>query len=160
MTVIREAAAADLPAIQAMAVAFHGTSRYGQVLPVPAASHLGALLAHLETEGCGVVLVAEDAGALVGMLVLLVGVHPLSGETVADELAWWVAPAKRTGRVGLQLLKAAEVWATAYGVVWLTLAEPLPLDAVGRYARLGYAALEVRWIKRLAPAAVPVEASA
>lgn len=150
MTTIREATAADLPALHAMALEFLATSRYGALLTAER-PQIDALVTLLQTSGAGVVLVACDGEILIGMLALIVGPHPLSGELMADELAWWVAPLAREGRVGLRLLRAAEGWAVAHGVVWLTLVEPLALEAVGRYARLGYTAIETRSVKRLTP---------
>lgn len=150
MTTIREATAADLPALHGMVQEFLQTSRYGLVLSAEP-GRVEATVGLLEALG-GVVLVADDGGTLVGLLALVVGPHPLTGEVVAEELAWWVAPVARYGRVGLRLLRAAEAWARDQGVVWLTLADPLALDTVGRYARFGYTAIETRSIKRLAPA--------
>ncbi|HKA75308.1 MAG TPA: GNAT family N-acetyltransferase [Xanthobacteraceae bacterium] len=147
--IIRAATRADQPALVAMAGEFLAATRYGTLLTADAAS-VGHALALIEALG-GLALVAEDAGALVGMLALVVGPHPLTGEPTAEELVWWAAPTARYAQVGLRLLKAAEAWAVAQGIVWLVLVEPLPRETVSRYGRLGYTAIETRSVKRLPP---------
>jgi GNAT superfamily N-acetyltransferase len=147
VTTIREATPADLPGIQAMAAAFLASSRYRTLLTANAAQ-VADLVALVEAVG-GLILVADVDGALCGLLALVVGPHPLTGELLAEELVWWVAPTARSARLGVRLLRAAEAWAVAQGVVWVLLVEPLPLEADSRYGRLGYTAIETRSVKRL-----------
>lgn len=147
MTTLREATPADLPGLHGLVTAFLASSRYGALLTAQP-DQVAHVLGLIEAVG-GLALVADDDGTLVGLVVLLVGPHPLTGECMAEELVWWVAPTARAARVGLQLLQTAEAWAVARGVVWLVLVEPLPLETASRYGRLGYTAIETRSIKRL-----------
>jgi len=86
---------------------------------------------------------------LVGMLGIIVALHPVTGRPYADELAWWVNPAHRRGRVGPALLGRGEQWARQMGASMLKMVAPVDTD-VGRYYRKhGYDAVETAYVKRL-----------
>lgn len=99
-------------------------------------------------DGC--LLVAEDNG-LYGMAAALSYPHYMSHSTkVAQELFWWVEPAKRGGIVGVRLLRALEAWAKEAGCKTLTMI-CLPLDnpAERIYTKTGYRPLERGFIKEM-----------
>jgi RimJ/RimL family protein N-acetyltransferase len=85
----------------------------------------------------GAVLVAEDAGAIVGRLSLARDPHPASSH-VAD-LGLMVAATHRRRGVGTALLRAAEEWAADARVTKLELhVFPHNTAALALYERAGY----------------------
>jgi GNAT superfamily N-acetyltransferase len=147
---IREATTADAPALVPLAEHFLAVPYARQhLVTTPAA--IVALVVFLVEHPRGVVLVAEDAGQLVGFLALAAGFNPLDvAHTFCEELAWWVEPAARhAGQVGARLLDAAEEWARANGQTSLKMVAPHQ-SRVGRYyERRGYTALETAYAKGL-----------
>jgi RimJ/RimL family protein N-acetyltransferase len=137
---VRDAMPADAPALYAMADQFLATPPYvRQADP----AQLRTCLEMLLTAPTGRLFVLERDGVAAGMLGMMVFVHPITGEWTASELFWWVNPEAR-GRGGLQLLHAAEEWATAQGASRLLMIAPD--DRVGQlYARLGYRRLEATY---------------
>lgn len=90
-----------------------------------------------------------DATAVVGMLIVAVTRNAISGEVVADELVWWVDPAHRRGRVGIDLLRAAQDWSRTSGVRVLKLCAPAG-STVGRFlSRVGFTEVETVYLQRL-----------
>ena len=143
---LREAALEDLPAVVAMGQQFLQSTSYRDLIsenPV----QMTAMATLLIDSSTGLLLVAEQADELLGMIGMLVMDHPLSGERIASELFWWVDPVHR-GSLGMRLLKQAEDWARAQGVVTIMLAAPDA--AVGRiYERLGYRQVELAYARNL-----------
>lgn len=152
--ILRPATVADRAAVVALALHFHASSPYAQLLAVDAA-RVGAVFdVALAT---GVVVVAEpeysDDDDLAGFFALVVVPHELSGERAGIEVGWWVQPELRNGTLGPRLLRWAEEWAQAHGVAFVKVAEPGVGTSVGRfYARVGYQPVETAWMKRLAAA--------
>jgi GNAT superfamily N-acetyltransferase len=149
MVTIREATPADVPAVAALAAHFLATP-YARQYFRASSDRLELFVSFLvDTPGC-TVLVADDAG-VVGFLALLGGLNPLdeAGE-FCEEIAWWVEPrARGRGRIGAQLLAAAEQWARANAYLWLKMIAPSQ-SRVGRfYERSGYAPLETAYVKGL-----------
>jgi GNAT superfamily N-acetyltransferase len=151
VTVLRPATRADVPAVVAMGRRFRAASRYRDVIADDPAA-LEALAVRL-VEGPGsVLLVADRAGTLLGMIGLLAYPHHLSGERTVGEVVWWRDPAAAEA-LGLRLLRAAERWATEAGATLLQMIAPD--DRVETlYARLGYQRLEVAYVKHLTVPAV------
>lgn len=145
---IRHALASDVPEIVAMATTFADTSEYRTVLR-PDPPHVAALAERLIADEDGTVLVAQGAGGdLCGMLALHAFAHPMTGERVASELAWWVAPVHRQGRVGLALFQAGEQWARAQGAVWFQMIAPNDKVAAF-YERQGFTKVETAYQRRM-----------
>ncbi len=95
------------------------------------------------------IFVAEDAGAIVGLIAAFPMEEPISRQTQLDELVWWVEPAYRRGSVGPRLLRALETWARQKGIKLCKMIAPVD-TTVGRfYERQGYVAIETSYIKRL-----------
>lgn len=95
----------------------------------------------------GVVFVSEREGVVVGMLGLLLFENPITGESTASELFWWVEPEYRG--LGVRLLKRGEQWAREMGAQQVHMIAPTP--EVGQlYTRLGYDYLESAYHKAMA----------
>jgi len=137
---------ADLDAIVAMGQRFRQSTGYQALIPenLPQMRHLAAAL--IDRPG-GVVLVADRAGTLCGLLGLLVYPHYLSGEMVGGELFWWVNPEARG--IGLRLLRHAEMFARAHGAAAIQMIAPTP-EVEALYTRLGYQPVERLYQRRLA----------
>lgn len=146
--VIRRATREDVPAIVAMAARFRGETAYAGLVD----ENLEALeaLARFLIE-FGVVFVAEKFGrVLVGMLAATVITHPISGERIASEVAWWVEPEYRGGTAGVRLLEAVEQWAVAQGARRFQMIAPTANARVGElYRRRGYTEIETIWQREL-----------
>lgn len=148
---IRVATVEDVPRIVEMGLRFLASSAYGHQL-AQNADQIGVTAAAMIAHPDGEIFVAEAADqSLVGMIVVFIYPHPLSGERVAGELCWWVEPMAR-GRVsGARLLAHAEAWAVAQKAdVFQMMA---PTEAVGRiYEKRQYEKLETHYQRRLSHA--------
>lgn len=142
----RLATLADVDRIAEMGERFRASTVYRDTL-AENRGQLAVLATRLIDSPDGDVLVVEQHGALVGMLALLAYPHHMSGERIAGELAWWVAPEARG--CGVRLLRDGEAWARAQGAVYLQCIAPTP-EVEGLLARLGYAPLERTYQRRLA----------
>jgi hypothetical protein len=141
---IRPAVAADYEALVALGRQFAAESPHGVTDPLRVALAVRSTLEH------GIVQVLEDGtGAIVGMLGLLIGPHPLTGAMTGFEVAWYLNPAARGGSGAIKLVKACELAALREGAHFLQLGAP---DArVGDLlARLGYDAVETTFRKAVA----------
>lgn len=97
----------------------------------------------------GVCLVADAGDRLAGFLALVALPHPLTGQLYGDEIAWWVEPEYRRGRVGPQLLVAAEQWARQMGCQSVKMVAPFKSTVGAFYERCGYTAVETAYAKQL-----------
>lgn len=145
--VIRHATLEDVPPLVAMAMTFGASSEYAVHLALSEA-HIRALIERAITDDTRLALVAEGRdGQLVGMLVLVAVEHPMSGELVASELAWWVNPTARGGRAAFRLLAEAEQWAKARGAVAMQMVAPnARVEAL--YEAVGYVPVERAYQRR------------
>jgi GNAT superfamily N-acetyltransferase len=142
---IRPGTAEDLPAIVAMGRDFLAASPYAPHFAENQVQ-MQALATQLIAADTAAILVAEQDGAIVGMLGIIASPHFISGEMTAGEVFWWVDPAHRGG--GVRLLRAAEAWAQARGAVAMQMIAPN--DRVGEfYERVGYQPIERTFIRRL-----------
>ena len=146
---IRPATLADVPALVAMGERFRADSPYRD-LCAENADAMAATCTRLITGPDSIMLVAEHAAGLVGMIGLILFAHHFSGARTAGELVWWVDPGARG--TGLRLLRQGERWAAEAGATQMQMIAP---DArVGRlYEHQGYAPVELTYQKALAPPA-------
>jgi GNAT superfamily N-acetyltransferase len=144
---IRPATLSDIQALLVMGQRFGVTSGYSRWVPHNP-TQLRALAERLITEATGVLLVVERAGALVGMIGVVLFPHHLSGALTAGELFFWVSPEHRG--VGVRLLRHAEAWARDHGATMMQMVAPTE-DVERLYAHLGYERLEVAYVKELTP---------
>lgn len=93
--------------------------------------------------------VALDGERLIGFITLHAYAHQWNGETMAEEIAWYVTPSARRGLAGPRLLAAAEKWATTNGAIRFKMSAPTGSD-VGKFLeRRGFSALETAYVKTL-----------
>ena len=138
IVVVREATTADLGRIVDMGVRFGQDASYRGRIHISPGS-VAQFAQRLMASPDGAVYVAERAGVVVGMIALTVFEHPMSGERIVVELAWWVEPEARG--CGLKLLQQAETWGRAQGATRLQMIAPTPV--VERlYQRLGFEPVE------------------
>lgn len=142
---IREATAGDIPRLVAMGEQFLGSVYRGLIQGD--APTLTRFATHLVLDVGAVVYVAETGGQVVGMIGLMRYPHPMSGETTAAEVMWWVDPAHRG--CGLRLFRAGERWARAQGARVVQMIAPT-VDVEQLYTRLGYGPVERVFQKRIA----------
>jgi GNAT superfamily N-acetyltransferase len=142
---IREATLADVPRLVAMGEQFLGSVYRGLIQGD--APTLTRFATHLVESDASVVYVAERDARIVGMIGLMRYPHPMSGETTAAEVMWWVDPAHRG--CGLRLFRAGERWATAQGARVVQMIAPT-VDVERLYTRLGYGPVERVFQKRIA----------
>lgn len=142
---IRPATRADIPDIVDLGERHWRESRYGRWMEPNRAVMAGLARALIE-QPSGFVLVDEQGGAIVGMIGVAVTGHIYSGELVMSELFWYAPPESRGS--GVRLLKRAENWARDNGVKHSAMIAPDERVAAF-YERMGYAALEVNYIKPL-----------
>lgn len=97
----------------------------------------------------GKILVAEEAGRVVGLLGFLFEPHHhFSGEPYAAELMWYVEAEFRATGAGLKLLWEAEKIAKQMGAKSMVFTAPNS-DVAALYRRFGYEQLEVTFRKVL-----------
>jgi GNAT superfamily N-acetyltransferase len=145
---IRTGTALDIPVVEAMCQRFLATTPYGGILGACDTPVLNALI--LQTMQRGIVLVAEVDGQPAGFLAMLALMHPFAQVPYGDELAWWVEPEHRHGRVGYYLLRSAEEWARQMGLKMLKIVAPAANSPVGTFlARRGFTEVETVYHKRL-----------
>ena len=148
---IRAATYADIPAIVTLGHAFFAASDMGALASFCPES-LGASLHRIIAGDNGILLVAEVAGAVVGMAGAMVfPAYWNAAVTIGQETFWWVQPAHR-GAVGPMLMAGLEIEAKACGArsFLMVSLEALRPAAVARlYERGGYLPLEHSFWKAL-----------
>lgn len=145
--ILRTATIDDVPRLQAMFAEFVASTQYARYVGNDPAYSTG-LIERLIANPDGVILVAERDGLVFGMLALLVFLHPMSGETVAQEVFWWLDPAHRG--YGVYLLRRGERWARAQGAKRLALMAPADKPRVMEiYEAVGYERVEVTFQRNL-----------
>jgi predicted N-acetyltransferase YhbS len=101
----------------------------------------------------GLLLVAEIGGQVVGFAAG--ALSPLMGNNdylAGSELAWWVEPEHRGGRLGIQLMKGLESAARTAGCDFWSMIymESCMPEAIERmYQKMGYVLKETTYGKRL-----------
>jgi GNAT superfamily N-acetyltransferase len=140
---IRLACEADIPRIVELGLRFRRESEYSGVLAENPAK-MAELAAQLARGGS--LLVSQREGELVGMLGYVIFPHFLSGETVAGEIFWYVAPEHRGE--GIKLLRAAEDRARSLGATSMQMIAPNERVA-SVYRRLEYQFVEASYQRKL-----------
>lgn len=88
------------------------------------------------------ILVAIDQDKTVGVFAFIVFPHYYSGEDVAGEMIWYVEPEARTSGFALELLWAAEKFASSLGAKKMQLTAPTDELAAAYQKLRGYAKVE------------------
>ncbi|QWF19300.1 GNAT family N-acetyltransferase [Lysobacter capsici] len=144
---IRKATEADIPAIVEMGREFYPSTHYSAHIPFCPESV--AAIARTMQES-GILLVADDGGALVGMAGLVVAPFMFNrAYTGAYEVMWWTSPTAQGHGVGKALLAAIEPAAAEFGVlpIQMVLLPSSPPQAAVLYERAGYAVSETSYTK-------------
>lgn len=144
---VRHAGDYDRPILLEMGRHFIDSTSYQATTPVRP-EHLDAVVTALLAQGGCWVL--EREGWVVGMLGVLLGPLPLTGEPCAMEVMWWVEPgARRSGQGAVALWHLAEEWARTQGAVGMQMLQPVDNPRLALlYARRGYTAVETTWYRR------------
>lgn len=161
MPTIRKATEGDIADVMRLARSFLATSGYGKLMPSVPADQLLQLCRTVMA--LGVIFLAElgeddpawQQGAgphfrIVGMIAVCDLEHPLTGQQYADEIAWFVEPAHRSGSIGPRLLAQVEVWAREKQLHMVKMVAPAGSDVGRFYERLGYRAVETAYQKEIA----------
>lgn len=144
--IIRSAARSDLDAlVSLLGVLF---SIEADFRPDPERQRRGLLRALTDPDRAGV-LVAERAGAVIGMVTAQLVVSTAEGGASAWIEDMVVAAPERGRGVGRRLLEAIEAWATARGASRLQLlADRENAPALAFYARLGWSPTRLVCLRR------------
>lgn len=145
----RAATQDDIPRIVEMAARFYAQTRYVDIVPMAKESAAGLAILMMDQ---GVMLVAEHAGEVVGMVGLFIEPFTFNvSKTVATELVWWVEPEHQRGGIGMELLAAIEPACRARGadVIRMMCLAGQCEGAEAIYSRMGYTPSEHAFTKVL-----------
>jgi GNAT superfamily N-acetyltransferase len=93
---------------------------------------------------------------VVGLLLLMTRPSYFSNLRHAEEVAWWVSPEYRTGRLGIKLLRAAQEWCSHSGVDVLQMSAPAGSSTGEFLRRDGFTFVEEMHLIRIQRADVAV----
>ena len=155
---VRQATQDDVPRIAAMSAKFYRTTSYaGWASFNPDTVHdLASNLAENH-----VMLLAEDAGEVVGMVGLFVAPFMFNSDvTAAYEVVWWVDPEAQGRGAGKALLAAIEPACAASGcrAIQMVHLASSPPQAAAIYERMGYTHTESSYTHVLQDADLAVAA--
>lgn len=145
-TIIRPAVLSDVPFIVQMGLRF-ADSVYAKGLTANP-DGFAALTTTFIEGGDKAIFVTQVDERLTGMLAIMTYVQPMSLETVASEVVWWMEPEARGSRDAIKLLRLAEMWAKAHGAVRLQMIAP-NAHVGSFYERLGFEYLETHFQRSL-----------
>jgi GNAT superfamily N-acetyltransferase len=147
---IRTATKADQVRVLELVQHFLDTTSYGRILglevgdrPEGAAQLFDHALEH------GVVYLGERSALIVGFIAIAAMIHPLTGIPEGCELAWWMEPEHRRGRLGYKLLGVAEDWTRQKGLRVLKMVAPAGSDVGTFLEHMGYSPVETVFQKVL-----------
>lgn len=108
------------------------------------------LLAHALRSDEWRVLIADNNGEAVGILVLSGMEHPFGIDVTVTELAFWLSPEQRNLKSFLAAVKAAEDWGKSIGAKRVVLGSlPKLKDLTSLFQRFGYQLSELAFSKEL-----------
>lgn len=138
---IREARVEDVPRIVEMGSRSLAEGPYKATL-ADRPEVTAALARKLLEQPQARILVADEQGKLVGVFAFILFPHYYSGEDVAGEMIWYVAPEARVGGPALELLWAAEKLAHDLGAQKMQLTAPTDELAAAYQKLRGYEKVE------------------
>jgi GNAT superfamily N-acetyltransferase len=113
--------------------------------------HVNNVLTYLDTDG--IMQMAVDEDKIVGFLLAIAGPFPFNpAYTISTELAFYVDPKYRNGRVGIKLIKQAEFVARQKGIRFFNM---ISISGVGLkdpgklYEKMGLNKTETVYMKEL-----------
>lgn len=143
---IRLAKVDDMKQLLRMGKAFFDVSGYGQITDFSYSDTEIVLLSLIEQES----LLIDGSGGMIGFLVFPMFMN--SSYKLSQELFWWVDEDKRKTKLGVELLKAAEVQSKKLGadsMIMLSIND-LNGDKVNNlYESLGYKRQEQTYMRTL-----------
>ena len=145
---IRQATAADIPAVVEMARAFYPTTHYADWCDMDDE----AVARFAQTLIDDHILLVAVAGGIVGMVALVVAPFVFNPAQLGGyEVVWWVNESARGSTVAVRLLKAMEAACKARGVSRIQMVHMpnSPPQAEGLYRRAGYAHSETSYTKAI-----------
>lgn len=145
---IRLAVVDDRAVLLRMCLRFAQESGYRAFIAIDF-GRLEALVDFVLEHGAAFVCV-NPLGLVVGMLGVTLIEHPMSGECVASEMAWWIEPEYRGGTTALRMLTHAETWARELGATRFQMVAPAGSTLGLFYQRRGYRELESTYQRSLA----------
>lgn len=134
---IRWAEYEDLEDVSRLAMDFLNSQPHRNLQTSTGLIELGLSLIKDEN-GC--LIVGEKNGNVVGFLAGCAMLNPVTATWLTVELAWWVDPAHRDGKIGLGLLGMYEEWGSNYDMVTVTSLHSQPIHSILK--RRGYTPLE------------------
>lgn len=146
---IREASPHDIPGIIGMLRNYRAQMPYGFLQDADDTEYVKAMLSNL-LAGQGVVLIAEDAGTIIGALIA--GIMPSIWSPkhfVLTEFAYWVEPEYRGGTAGYKLLKeylAKAIDLKESGRICHVFMSKMVNSPDLNYGRFGFRKLEEFWV--------------
>ena len=146
---IRHATHEDIPRIVEMAARFYAQTRYVEIAPLVNESAAGLALLMMDQ---GVMLVAESAGNVVGMVGLFIEPFTFNvDKTMATEIVWWVDPEHQRTGIGAELLAGIEPACRDKGadIIRMMCLAGQSESAEAIYSRMGYTASEHAFTKVL-----------
>lgn len=150
---IRWADLLDIPELVYWGEKFWDFTWFKQELNKPySPESVEALCRHLIQDMSGFILVvADDEDKVRGFVLVTIAPFIYSmNDTIAGELAWYVDPELRGGKIGLQLLAKAELIATMRGVTYMTMISMAhSMDIGPLYEKMGYSPTETTYVKEL-----------
>ena len=138
--VIRVATMVDEAAVLACVERLADTSVYTRASAVNVPHVTAVVRRLLENPEAGVLVAETGDGAVVGLLILLIYEHLISGDRIAAEVCWYVDRHWRRG-VGVALEVAARAWAVDRQALALQMVAPAK-KFTGFYERHGYQPIE------------------
>lgn len=99
-----------------------------------------------------VVFVFEEAGIIEGVILGAMAPVWFAEEWAAIEVALWVQPDSRGGKIARKLIEAFEAWGKSMGASFSTMSDLCiggEYPASGLFERLGYRQAERSWIKEV-----------
>jgi GNAT superfamily N-acetyltransferase len=149
---VRPATVDDIPCYMDLAAAFVATTPVNHLIPFDRDSTAAFVEAALDNENM-VVLVAEDAGELIGITAAIA--YPMyfnPAKLVAQELWWYIKPDARGGTASKLLFQEIEKWGMskqAAAMFMVALDNDRVDTMVKLYGRLGYTPTERAFVKGL-----------
>tara|TARA_R110000868_G_scaffold255643_2_gene512217 strand:+ start:419 stop:880 length:462 start_codon:yes stop_codon:yes gene_type:complete len=152
MPFVRQATIEDIPAYMDLAAAFVATTPTKDIIPFDHEGTAAFVAAALDNPNM-LVLVAEDAGKIIGITGALV--YPMYfnlGKLVAQELWWYLTPETRGGPASKMLFQTVEKWAKDKGAeaMFMIALADARVDTMAKvYKRNGYTPTERTYMKGL-----------
>ena len=149
---VRTAAVEDIPSYMDLAEAFVATTPVSHLVPFDREATAAFVEGALNNENM-IVLVAEDAGELIGITAAIA--YPMyfnPAKLVAQELWWYIKPDARGGAASKLLFQEIEKWGKskqAEAMFMIALDNDRVTTMAKMYGRLGYAPTERVFVKGL-----------